>query len=74
MAGDHSFDGFAEVVGSDRGALSGLLPVGFPGPPAEPGVPITEHRALLEIMPLVSVRAAPPARAQESRCPGIGIG
>ena len=26
------------TVGSDRGALPGLLLVGFPGPPAEPGV------------------------------------
>jgi hypothetical protein len=27
------------VAGSDRGALPRLLSVGFPGPPAEPGVP-----------------------------------
>ncbi len=33
-------------VRSDRGALLVLPPVGFPGPPPEPGVPITEHRAL----------------------------
>ena len=26
------------MVGSDRGALPGLLLMGFPGPPAEPGV------------------------------------
>ncbi len=64
----------AQVVGSDRGALPGLLPVGFPGPPAEPGLPITEHRALHEIMPLASVRVVPPARVQESRCPGSDIG
>jgi hypothetical protein len=34
------------MVRSDRGALLVLPPVGFPGPPPEPGVPITEHRAL----------------------------
>src|SRR6266511_4280748 len=34
------------AVRSDRGALLVLPPVGFPGPPPEPGVPITEHRAL----------------------------
>ena len=34
------------TVRSDRGALLVLPPVGFPGPPPEPGVPITEHRAL----------------------------
>ena len=33
-------------VGSDRGALPGLLLVGFPGPPAEPGVRLSAHRAL----------------------------
>ncbi|MGW3426149.1 hypothetical protein, partial [Streptomyces phaeochromogenes] len=36
-------DGRREVVGSGRGALPGLLPVGFPDPPAEPGVPVSEH-------------------------------
>ncbi len=71
---DGAFDGTAEVVGSDRSALPGLLPVGFPGPPAEPGVPITERRVLHEIMPPVSVRAAPPARVRESPCLGSGIG
>lgn len=39
-------------VGSGRGALPGLLPVGFPGPPAEPGVPLSRHRALHVPCPL----------------------
>ncbi|GGO97144.1 hypothetical protein GCM10012280_58270 [Wenjunlia tyrosinilytica] len=39
----------AQVAGSGRGALPGLLPVGFPDPAAEPGVPVSEHRALHEI-------------------------
>jgi hypothetical protein len=34
------------VVRSGRDALPGLLPVGFPGPPAEPGVRLSPHRAL----------------------------
>ena len=34
------------AVGSDRGALPGSLPVGFPGPPAAPGVRLSPHRAL----------------------------
>ncbi len=33
-------------VGSTRGAVSGLLPVRFLGPPAEPGVRFSPHRAL----------------------------
>jgi hypothetical protein len=28
------------------GAVAGLLPVRFPWPPAEPGVPLARHRAL----------------------------
>jgi hypothetical protein len=34
------------IAGSDQGALPGLLLVGFPGPPAEPGVLISQYRAL----------------------------
>ena len=33
-------------VGSAWGAVSGLLPVRFPRPPAEPGVRLSPHRAL----------------------------
>jgi hypothetical protein len=41
-------------VGSDRGALPGSLPVGFPGPPAAPGVRVSTHRALHVSCPLIS--------------------
>ncbi len=34
------------LLGSDRGALPRSLSVGFPGPPAEPGVLISQYRAL----------------------------
>ena len=40
------------TVGSDRGALPGLLLVGFPGPPAAPGVRLSSHRALHVSCPL----------------------
>lgn len=70
--GDGLLDGFSQVVGSGRGALPGLLPVGFPGPPAEPGVRITPHRALHEIMSLGSCLPGPPAKGWGWRCLDIG--
>jgi hypothetical protein len=39
-------------VGWDRGALPGLLLVGFPDPPAAPGVRLSPHRALHVPWPL----------------------
>jgi hypothetical protein len=41
-------------VGSDRSALSVFPLVGFCGPPAEPGVRLSTHRALHVSWPLVS--------------------
>jgi hypothetical protein len=52
VTGDGLLNVAGEVVGSGRGALPGLLPVGFPDPPSEPGVRLSPHRALHEIMPL----------------------
>ena len=72
MAGYSPLDVLAEVVGSGRGALPGLLPVGFPGPPAEPGVRLSPHRALHEIMPLRSGLSGPLAKGWGWRCLGIG--
>ncbi len=46
--------GRAALVGSDTGAVPGLPRVRFPCPPAEPGVPISRHRALRVSFPLVS--------------------
>ena len=44
----HVGDGVFEhpVVGSDRGAVSAFRPVRFPGPPSEPDVRLSPHRAL----------------------------
>ena len=50
--------GLRRPVGSDRGALSGLLLVGFPGPPAAPGVRLSPHRALRVSCPLGQLDAA----------------
>jgi len=47
----------ALVVGSGRSALPGLLPVGFSGPPAEPGVRLSPHRALRVPCPLAMFAA-----------------
>ena len=46
--------GHRPAVGSGRGALPGLPRVGFRGPPAEPGVRLSTHRALHVSFPLVS--------------------
>jgi hypothetical protein len=51
--GEH-LAGVGVGVGSDRGALSGLLLVGFPGPPAAPAVRLSPQRALHMSYQLVS--------------------
>jgi hypothetical protein len=40
-----------DVVESARGAVAALLPLRFPGPLSEPGVRLSPHRALHEVMP-----------------------
>lgn len=70
---DLELDFVAQVVGSDRGALAGLLPVGFPGPPALPGVPVSGHRALHEIMPLESDRSEHPATGEAGSRPAAQL-
>jgi hypothetical protein len=42
----HRTHGIRYLLGSDRGALPRSLSVGFPDPPAEPGVLISQYRAL----------------------------
>src|ERR1017187_1804987 len=55
-AGHHRQDGGGAVqsldlaVGSDQGAVSAFRLARFPGPPAEPDVPVSEHPALHRIM------------------------
>ncbi len=44
--------GIPVTVGSGRGALPGLLPVGFPDLPAKPGVRVAAHRAFHVSWPL----------------------
>jgi hypothetical protein len=39
-------------VGSDRDALSGLLPMGFPGPPAEPAVRLVTATGSPRVLPV----------------------
>lgn len=73
MPGDGLFHGGGKIVGSGRGALSGLLPVGFPDPPSEPGVRLSPHRALHEIMPLGQCCPGRPAKGWGCCCPGSGI-
>ncbi len=43
---------FELAVGSGRGAVSAFRLVRFPGPPAEPDVPVPEHPALREWLPV----------------------
>src|ERR1035437_8944352 len=49
---DRAAPAWPPLVGWDRGALPGLLPVGFPDPPSAPGVRLSPHRALHVPWPL----------------------
>ena len=73
MGGDFIERRLSEVVGSGLGAVSGLLRVRFPDPPAEAGVPITEHWALHEIMPLALDLSGRPAKGLGCCCLDSGI-
>jgi HAMP domain-containing protein len=63
-------------VGSNQGAVLAFQPARFPGPPSEPGVRVSTHRALHQFMPLH--RSWPVAlclpMAMGCAAPGSGIG
>ena len=61
------------TVRSTRGALPVFRPVGFPGPPPEPAVPVSGQRALHKPRSGRGVVLIPwPAREWGSLCPGSG--
>lgn len=68
-------EGLGAEVGSDRGAVPAFPSVRFPGPPSEPGVRLSTHRALHK--PMLWVRpllACARPMAWRSSCPGSGSG